>query len=294
MTRIVDLKSFVAVAEYGSLTQAARALKRPLQAVSRSLAALEAEVGIELIHRTTRQSTLSEAGRIFFLQIKPALSEIESAKSEAMDRRSAPSGTLRIGAPVLFGPDYLVPVIAGFMRENPQIEVELQLTDAFSDLADDRLDLVLRIADLPDSGLQGKRLGELRRVVFGSPAYFAQHGRPAHPSELKGHSCIVRTINDRSGQWKFRAEGKPLTVSVRGAFRTNTMTGVYSAVRSGIGLGYSPLWQIKRLVENDEVQIVLERFEPDPVPIHALWQENKFPPAKVRAFVDYLARQLRL
>ncbi|MHC1550844.1 LysR family transcriptional regulator [Phyllobacterium sp. K27] len=294
MGRIEDLEAFIAVAENGSLTGAARTLKRSLQAVSRSLAALEAEIGIELVHRTTRRSTLSEAGQTFFLRVKPALSEIESAKLEAVEQRAEPSGTLRIGAPVLFGPDYLVPVIAAFMQDYPRIEVELQLTDAFSDLAAENLDLVLRIADLPDSGLQGKRLGELRRVVFGAPAYFAQHGQPTHPSELKRHSCIVRTIDQQTGQWKFQVAGKPFTVPVRGPFRTNSMTAVYSAVKSGIGIGYSPLWQIKQLVDNGEVQIVLDKFEPKPVPIHALWQENQFPPAKVRAFVDYLAQLLQI
>lgn len=294
MSRIEDLEAFIAVAENGSLTGAARALNRSLQAVSRSLAALEAEIGIELIHRTTRRSTLSEAGQTFFLRVKSALSEIESAKLEAVERRTEPSGTLRIGAPVLFGPDYLVPVIAAFMHDYPRVQVELQLTDAFSDLAAENLDLVLRIADLPDSGLQGKRLGELRRVVFGSPAYFAQHGQPTHPSELKRHSCIVRTIDQQTGHWKFQIEGRAFTVPIRGAFRTNSMTAVYSAVKSGIGIGYSPLWQIKQLVDNGEVQIILDRFEPKSVPIHALWQENQFPPAKVREFVDYLTRLLRI
>ncbi|MGH6760830.1 MAG: LysR family transcriptional regulator [Phyllobacterium sp.] len=294
MNRIEDLEAFIAVAEYGSLTEASRRLARSLQAVSRSLSALEADIGIELVHRTTRRSTLSEAGLAFFARVKPALAEINEAKLEAVDRRSDPSGVLRVGAPVLFGPDYMIPIIAGFMRDYPRIEVELQLTDSFSDLAAERLDLVIRIADLPDSGLQGKRLGALRRVVFGAPTYFDQHGRPDHPMDLKQHSCMIRTIDQRSSHWKFQVAGKPLTVPVRGAFRTNTMTAVYSAVRSGLGLGYSPLWQIKQLVETGEVQIVLENFEPKPVPIHALWQENKLPPAKVRMFVDYLAKRLRL
>lgn len=294
MSRLADLEAFVAVAEYGSLTEAARKLGRSLQAVSRSIAALEASIGLELIHRTTRRSTLSEAGQAFFMRVKPALVNINEAKLEAADRLVQPSGLLRIGAPMLFGPDYLVPVIADFMRDYPRIEVDLQLTDSFADLAADGLDLVIRIAELPNSGLQGKRLGALRRVVFGAPAYFERHGRPAHPSELKDHSCIVRTIDERPGHWRFQSDERPFTVVVRGAFRANAMAAIYAAVRRGLGLGYSPLWQIKHLVEAGGVQIVLESFEPKAVPIHALWQENKFPPAKVRTFVDYLAKRLQL
>ncbi|WP_428697346.1 LysR family transcriptional regulator [Stappia sp.] len=294
MGRIEYLEAFVAVAEFGSLTEAARQLGRSLQAVSRSLATLEADVGIELIHRTTRHSSLSEAGHAFFLRVKPALAEIQEARREVSDRRIEPAGILRIGAPVLFGPDFLVPIIATFMQDYPQVEVELHLSDSFTDLAAEGLDLVIRIADLPDSGLQGKRLGALRRVIFGAPSYFARHGRPERPEDLRRHSCIVRTVDTRPGQWTFKVDGKVRSIKVRGRFRSNTMTAIYSAVKAGLGLGYSPLWQIGHLLEKGEVRLVLEEFEPTPVPIHVLWQENRLPPAKTRALVDYLATRLRL
>ncbi|MEZ2126541.1 MULTISPECIES: LysR family transcriptional regulator [unclassified Sinorhizobium] len=294
MSRLEDLETFLAVVEYGSLTEAARRLDRSLQAVSRSLATLEQDVGVQLVHRTTRQCTASEAGSAFYRRVKPAVAEILEAKLEANHRRSEPSGILRIGAPVLFGPDFLVPIIAEYMSVHPKVHVDLQLSDAFSDLAAEGLDLVVRIADLPDSGLQGKRLGALRRVVFGAPSYFARHGRPMHPFDLRRHSCIVRTVDHRPGQWSFQIGGKPRTVTVNGSFRANTMAAIYSAVSQGLGLGYSPLWQIKNLVATGAVEPVVEEFEPSPVPIHALWQENRLPPAKVRTFVDLLASRLKL
>lgn len=294
MARIEDLESFVAIAEAESLTRAARQLNRSLQTVSRSLATLEAEIGVQLVHRTTRRSSLSEAGQAYYRRIKPAVLEIREARLEAADRRVEPVGVLRVGAPVLFGPDFLVPIIAEFMARHPQVEVDLQLSDGFTDLTAEGLDLVVRIAELPDSGLQGKRLGALRRVVFGAPSYFARHGRPAHPAELREHACVIRTIDQRPSQWAFQIGGKKHAVGVRGSFRTNTMGAVYSAVSAGLGLGYSPLWQIRRLVQSGEVEIVLEAFEPRPVPVHALWQEGRFPPAKVRAFVDLLAARLKL
>ncbi|MGY6271404.1 LysR substrate-binding domain-containing protein [Achromobacter denitrificans] len=294
MSRLEDLEAFIHIAEAGSLTKAARRLDRSLQAVSRSLAALEEDVGVQLVHRSTRHSALSEAGEIFFRRIKPALAEIAEARLEVADRRTEPSGTLRVGAPTLFGPDFLVPVIAQYMGAYPQVEVDLQLTDSFADLSGDGLDLVVRIADLPDSGLQGRRLGTLRRVVFGAPSYFERHGRPAHPSELRQHACIVRTVGQSPGLWAFQIAGKRRNVGVRGTFRTNTMAAVYSAVSAGLGIGYSPLWQIRHLLDTGQVEVILEDFESKPVPIHALWQENRLPPAKVRAFVDYLATRLKL
>lgn len=294
MSRLEDLEAFVHIAEAGSLTKAARRLNRTLQAVSRSLAALEEDVGVQLIHRTTRQVALSEAGETFFRRVKPALEEIGEARLEVADRRTAPSGTLRVGAPILFGPDFLVPIIAEYMRAYPQVEVDLQLTDAFVDLSGAGLDLVVRIGDLPDSGMQGKRLGALRRVVFGARSYFEQHDRPMHPSDLRQHACLVRTVDQRSGQWAFQIDGKARNVGVRGPFRTNTMAAIYAAASAGLGIGYSPMWQIRHLLDTGQVETVLEDFEPKPVAIHALWQENRLPPAKVRAFVDYLAARLKL
>lgn len=294
MSRLEDLEAFIHIAETGSLTKAARGLNRSLQAVSRSLAALEEDVGVQLVHRSTRHCALSEAGETFFRRVKPAIAEIGEARLEVADRRTAPSGTLRVGAPILFGPDFLVPIIAEYMSTYPQVEVDLQLTDSFSDLSGEGLDLAVRIADLPDSGLQGRRLGTLRRVVFGARPYFEKHGRPAHPSELRQHACIVRTVDQRPGQWAFQIAGKQRTVGVRGPFRTNTMAAIYSAVSAGLGIGYSPMWQIRHLLDTGQVETILEDFEPKPVPIHALWQENRLPPAKVRAFVDFLATRLKL
>jgi DNA-binding transcriptional LysR family regulator len=201
---------------------------------------------------------------------------------------------VRIGAPVLFGPEFLVPMIAEYMSAYPSIEVDLQLSDAFVDLAAEGLDLVLRIADLPDSGLQAKRLGALRRVVFGAPSYFERHGRPEHPSDLRHHACLVRTIDQRPGQWSFLIDGKPRTITVSGSFRASTMAAIYSAASHGLGIAYSPLWQVRHLVDEGSIELVLKEFEPKPVPIHALWQENRFPPAKVRAFVDLLTVRLKL
>jgi DNA-binding transcriptional LysR family regulator len=181
MSRMDDFEAFIAIVEHGSLTAAARRLNRSLQSISRSLATLEESVGVELVHRTTRHSTPSEAGAVFFHRIKPAVDEINEAKLEAANQRSEPSGILRLAAPVLFGPAFLMPIVADYMRMYPRVEVDLQLSDAFVDLGAEGLDLAIRIGDLPDSSLRAKRLGALRRVVFGAPSYFSLHGQPPHP-----------------------------------------------------------------------------------------------------------------
>ncbi|MCA1440651.1 LysR family transcriptional regulator [Ensifer sp. IC4062] len=294
MDRLEDYEAFLAIVERGSLTTAARRLNRSLQSVSRSLAALEASVGVELVHRTTRRSTPSEAGMTFYQRIKPAIEELEQAKLEAASGRIQPSGILRLGAPVLFGPEFLMPIVARYMRRYPEVEVDLLLSDAFVDLAAENIDLVVRIGELPDSNLRARRLGKLRRVVFGAPSYLDRHGRPRHPSDLVNHHCILRNVGQRFGEWMFEIDGKPRAVRVTGPLRVDSMISIYAAVSQGLGLGYSPLWQIRRLVDDGRVEIVLDSFESVPVPIHALWKDGRSMPAKVRTFLDMLAADLDL
>ncbi|MBX5157550.1 MULTISPECIES: LysR family transcriptional regulator [unclassified Rhizobium] len=294
MKQLHDLEAYVAIVEYHSLTAAARELGKPLQSISRSLAALEQEVGVVLIHRSTRRLVPSEAGDAFYRRIKPAVEAIREGVLEATDRRLEPKGLLRIGAPVLFGPDFIVPMIADYMRRFRDVDVDLQLSDRFVDLSDERLDLVVRIGDLPDSSLQAKRLGALRRVVFASPGYLLARGRPASPKDLAAHDCLVRTVDRSPGEWVFQDDGKRRTIKVGGSFKSNSMTALYAAAVAGLGVGYSPLWQVKHLVDEGKLEVLLKEYEPAPVPIHALWQENRLPPAKIRSFLDVLSQNLQL
>lgn len=292
MERLYDLEAFLAVVEKGSLTGAARQLGRSLQAVSRSLATLEAAVGAELVRRTTRRSAPTEIGTAFYQRVKPAFGEIQEAKLEAANRRARPSGLLRIGGPVHFGPAYLVPVIAAFMDRHAEIEIDLKLSDRFVDLAAENLDMVVRIGDLPDSAMTARRLGDLRRVFFGAPAYFAAHGRPEGPADLARHQCIVRTIDEAVPAWPCRVNGRQKTVAVSGRFRTDSSAAMYGAVARGLGIGFTPLWQVRDLVDRGIVELVLTEHEPPTIPIHAVWHGSKRPLARARLFIDFLVEQL--
>lgn len=293
MDRIDDLEAFLAVVEEGGLSAAARRMRRSLQSVSRSLATLEQGVGIELVRRTTRQSAPTEAGLAFYRRIKPAVLEIRDARLEAANRGAEPSGSLRIGAPVMFTPTYLVPVVAAFMERYPQVEVDLRLSDQFVDVVDEGLDLAIRIGDLPDSGLKAKRLGDLRRVVYGAPAYFARHGRPQHPEDLARHQCIIRAADKNADTWPFQIDGKRRTVKVAGRFRADNTASTYVAATLGLGIGFTPLWQVRSLVDQGTLELVLVDFEPPKVPIHAVWPATKIPLAKTQLFVDFLAKRLK-
>ncbi len=288
-----DIEAFLAVIEAGSQTAAARRLGRSLQSVNRSLAALERSVGVELVRRTTRQSFATEAGLAFYRRVKPALAEIGEARAEAANRRARPSGLLRIAAPVLFGTTYVVPAIAEFMARYPRIETDLKVSDSPIDVVGDRFDLAVRIRELSDSSLKVRRLGDLRTVVYGTPGYFARHGRPVHPDDLTRHRCVLRSREVATDAWRFQVGGRRKMVRVSGGFRTDGTAAAHAAACSGVGLGYGPFWQIRDQVERGTVVLVLEQFEAPRVPIHVVFPPSRMPPAKTRLFVDLLAERLR-
>jgi DNA-binding transcriptional LysR family regulator len=293
MDRIEDFQAFVAVVERGSLTGAARQLGRSLQSVSRSLAALEREVGIELVRRTTRRSNPTEAGLAFHRRLNTALADIAAAKTEASNRRSEPAGLLRLTASHAFAPLYVVAAIAAFLQIHPKVSVELDLSDRYVDLVDEGFDLAIRIGEMPDSTLKARRLANLRRVVFASPAYFAKHGRPRRPDDLVHHQCIVRTAARDGEAWPFGGGPRIKTVKVAGRFRTSGAVAANEAAVQGLGIANAPLWQVRTLVDQGKLELALTRFEPPLVPIHVVWPATNVPAAKTQLFVDFLAARLK-
>lgn len=293
MDRIEDLQAFVAVVEHGGLTVAARHLGRSLQSVSRSLAAVEREAGVELVRRTTRRSAATDAGAAFQRRVAAALAELEAARAEVANARVEPRGLLRLTASTAFAPLYLVPAIGEFLARHPGVEVELDQSDGFTDLVGQGIDLAIRIGDLPDSGLKARRLADLRRVVFAAPAYFERAGRPRHPEDLANHECIVRTAARDGAAWPFLIEGKLHRVEVRGRFRTGGALAANAAAALGQGIANAPLWQVRSLVDAGTVELLLTRFEPPRVPIHAVWPATRLLAAKTQLFVDFLADRLR-
>jgi DNA-binding transcriptional LysR family regulator len=293
MNRIEDFQAFAAIVEKGSLTAAARQLGRSLQSVSRSLAGLEREVGVELVRRTTRRSSPTDAGVAFHRRLSAALAEIEAAKLETANRRVEAPGLLRIAGSSAFAPLYIVPALPAFLNAHPRVEVELDLSNGYVDLIGEGFDLAIRIGELQDSSLTARRLADARRVVFAAPSYFAKHGRPQRPDDLRDHECIVRTAARDGNAWPFKVDGRLKTVKVAGRFRSSGASAANEAAVQGLGIANAPLWQVRALVERGDVELGLTRFEPPPLPIHALWPATKVLPAKTQLFVEFLAGRMK-
>jgi DNA-binding transcriptional LysR family regulator len=291
--RIVDFQAFVAIVDKRSLTAAAKQLGRSLQSISRSLATLEGDLGVELIARTTRRSATTEAGLAFYRRVGAALSEIEAAKLETSNRRSEPVGLLRITCSTVFAPLYVVPAVCAFLESHPKVDIDLDMSDGYVDLISQGFDLAIRIGELPDSSLKARRLADLRRVVFAAPDYFAKHGRPKVPGDLAGHQCLVRTSARDSDAWPFLVGGRLKAVKVAGRFRSSGALAVNEAAVQGLGSANAPLWQVRALVDRGVVELVLTRFEPPRVPVHAVWPATRLLPAKTQLFLNYLAARLK-
>jgi DNA-binding transcriptional LysR family regulator len=292
VNRIEDFQAFAAIVDNGSLTAAARELGRSLQSVSRSLAAVERDVGVELIRRTTRRSSPTDAGLAFHRRLTAALAEIDAAKLEISNHRAEAIGLLRISGSSAFAPLYIVPALPAFLAAHPKVEVDLDLSDGYVDLVGEGYDLAIRIGELPDSSLKARRLANSRRVVFSTQSYFARHGKPRRPEDLARHECIVRTAAHDANAWPFNIDGRVKIVKVAGRFRTSGALAANEAAVCGLGIANAPLWQIRSLVDRGDVELVLTRFEPPPIPIHAVWPATRVLPARTRLFVEFLAGRL--
>ncbi len=292
MATLDQYRALVATIEAGSLTAAARRLGCSLQTVSRSLIGLEAELGVELVRRTTRRVQATATGLALAERMRAALRDIDEARSVAMRGATAIFGPFRIGGPVQFAPAYVVPAAAAFVERHPDVEVDLVLSNAVEDLIEGRLDMVVRIGDLPPSSLRARRLARLRRVVVASPRHLARHGRPTTPADLRRHPCVVRTFGPEGDLWPLTENGRLLKVPVAGRFRCNDSAGANAAIVEGLGVGLAPLWQVRAELDAGTLELVLPDHEPPPVPVHALWPGGGETPAATRAFVETLQRRL--
>jgi DNA-binding transcriptional LysR family regulator len=289
MANLSDYRAFVAVIECGNLSAAARHLRRSVQAVSRTLAALEREVGVELIKRTTRRASPSDAGRTFYDLIKKALTDIDQAHTELVPHGARVEGTLRVGCSTQFTPVYVVPVVANFMKEYPDVNVELVINDHHADMVEDGLDVAVRLGALSQNSLKARQLGSLRQIVCGAPSYFQEFGRPQTPADLARHACVVRLSSPEPTRWLFQHDGEHYQAEIRGRFSANNFAACNAAVINGLGIGLSPHWLLRDALELGQVEEVLTQFHAPRMPVFITWPPSAKLPARTRAFIDFLA-----
>ncbi|MDE1197163.1 MAG: LysR family transcriptional regulator [Pseudomonas sp.] len=294
MNRLDAMSIFIAVADAGSLTAAARRLGMPLATVSRKVAELESHLNTRLLHRTTRQLSLTEAGSSYVAACRRILEDIGEAERAATGENAAPKGELVVTAPVVFGRLHVVPVIAEFLAHYPEINISLMLTDRVVHLMEEHGDVALRIGDLPDSSLMATQVGKVRRVVCASPSYLSNRGVPTTPDDLVGHDCITFEVLESKRAWVFGSGRAQVSVPVRARLAVNTAEAAIAASALGVGLIRVLSYQVEDAVRGDALRVVLESFESEPLPVSLVHKGQTPLPLKLRAFLDFVAPRLRI
>ncbi len=292
MSRFHAMQVFVKVAETSGFAEAARQLNMSPPAVTRAVASLEDHIGARLFTRTTRMVKLTEAGTRYFDDCRRILADVAEAEAAAAGSYAKPSGVLTVTASVLFGQEYITPILAEYCDLHPEVNVRALFVDRITNMVDEGIDVGIRIGDLPDSSFSAIRVGAVRRVVCGAPAYFEQHGVPKHPSDLAKHKIIVSSASWASLDWRFGGAQKPV-VRIAPRLSFNTYGAVLQAAMLGWGLARPLSYQIGRALLDGDLQIVLSEFEDAPLPVHVVHPEGRRASAKVRAFVDLAVDRLR-
>jgi DNA-binding transcriptional LysR family regulator len=293
MDRFESMSTLLAAVEGGSISAASRKLGMPLATVSRKVSELEAHLRTRLINRTSRRLMLTDAGRSYVAACKRILEDIGEAERAAAGEYMAPRGDLTVAAPIVFGRLHVLPVAIEFLKAYPDIDIRVALADRVVNLQEDDIDLAIRIGDLPDSSLVATRVGSIRRVVCGSPAYFAQRDTPKNPGELSTHDCITFDALMSPDAWKFAVGKSTVSVAIHSRLIVNTAEAAIDAAIAGIGITRVLSYQVASALRAGTLALALREFEPKPWPVSLVYAGQGLLPLKLRAFLDFAAPRLK-
>jgi len=289
MTEIGAIPVFVAVAENGSFAATARKLGITKSAVSKRVGGLEAHLGAQLFHRSTRSISLTEAGEIYLAHAIQALGSAQEAEDAVAALQGDPIGHLKVSAPMSFGQLHVAPAIPEFLRLHPGITLELSMDDRFVDLVDSGMDLALRAGTLLDSALIVRKLAPIHSVIVATPSYLDRAGAPLHPQDLMNHDCLHYAYSRDPLEWKFVGDDGEIAVRTKGRFRVNNSEALCTTLIAGLGIGRLPTFIAGAHLAAGRLQRVLPNFLMPEQALYAVFPERQHVPAKVRAFVEYFA-----
>lgn len=283
---------FSKVVQAGSLSAAARELGVSTAVVSRTLAALEAHLGVRLINRTTRSLHLTDEGATYYETSQRILAEIDEADAAVTSRRVEPQGVLKVALPASFGNQHIAPLIPRFALRYPKVELALSLSDRSINLIEEGFDLAVRIAELKDSSLAARKLAPNRRVVCASPAYLREHGEPKTPHDLAKHNCLIASWEQGFAMtWEYKSPvGKRCTVRVTGRYACDNWEVLRDWAVAGLGVALKSTWDVRKQIEDGSLVPLMPGYDfGTDVGIYAVYPHRRHLPAKTRAFIDFLA-----
>ncbi|TAL92576.1 MAG: LysR family transcriptional regulator [Paraburkholderia sp.] len=292
MDRFHELNAFIAVAEAGGFSAAARRTGESQSAISKAIGALEKRLGVMLFNRSTRSVTLTDQGQRYYDRTKPLVDEMDEADSELSSSTLNTSGLIRIAASATFGRLHVLPLIPELLSLTPGLEVDLVLSDFVRDMVDDRIDLAIRVGPVDDPDAVVRRVASTPLVCVGSRGYFEQHGIPRTPAELVDHNCLLYGGLTESSNWPFAGPEGRFSVSVRGNLSSNSVETIRAGVLAGVGIGLFARVSLADELRHPDVITVLDEFISEVRDVSLIWPKRRFVPARVRRATEFFAKAL--
>ena len=293
MDKLRGMETFITVVESGSFTGAAARLEMSAVMVGKYIQLLETQLGTRLLERNTRRQSLTDAGRVFYDEAKRVLEQVSIAESSVERLRAAPAGTLRISAPTSFGGCVIAPLTATFLQAWPEVRVELDLTNRMVDMVNEGFDLAIRIGDIRNDDLVAKYLCPYRMVICAAPDYLARHGMPQTPADLVDHLCLSHTVWTARNEWRLPGVEGDVRWKRDAILRCNDGYGLRTAAVAGAGLLLQPEVLVAEELANGRLIRVLEKYTPEPRPVHMLWRQDLRPLPKLTHYIEHILQGIR-
>ncbi|MFD2179460.1 LysR family transcriptional regulator [Veronia pacifica] len=282
------VNEFVAVAEAGSFTKASERVGASTAHVSRQISLLEERLNVRLFMRTTRSVSLTPEGRAYYQHCRVLVEGLKEAETMLSDLKETPSGSIKMTAPVTYGEQVVMPMVVEYMRQYPDVSIEVVLSNKPLDLVETGCDIAIRLGRLTDSSMVAKKLATRRLITCASPHYLAQRGTPHTISELDLHNCLCGYRE----YWRFRENGTERNIRVSGSLRCNSGLALCDAAKNSLGIIQLPDYYVDSAIQSGELTHVLQSYQDDEEGIWALFPHRRLQPRRVRALVDFFAQRL--
>jgi DNA-binding transcriptional LysR family regulator len=289
MAYLDDIRIFVKVAQFESITRAARSLGMPISTVSRRLSVLESGLGVSLLRRTTRRVTLTAQGREYFNQCQEPLDLLQEAEQVLTRAQKRPEGLLRITVPVVLSQESLFNFISAFMKDHARVRVELVVTNVLLDLIAENIDVAIRVGELQDSSVVARRLGTNVYYLVAAPEYLKGRTLPAEPTDLKVHECVMFNAKHNERDWDLVSGRRKVKVHVSGPVASRDINSASAFVHRGHGIGLAPSTYCDEAIAKGKLVRLLPKWTSSPIPVFALYSSRKFLPLRLSVFLEALA-----
>ncbi len=291
MDKLTSMRAFARVVDTGSFSEAARSMRLSRSAISKYILDLEADLGVQLLHRTTRSAAPTDNGRLYYERCVAILADIDEAELTVSQHQAAPRGTLRVNAPMSFGTLHLGKAIAPFLAKYPELSIHLILSDQQIDTVQEGFDLTIRIADMSDSSLIARRIVPANRILCASPAYLEAHGAPKHPNDLRTHALLSYDYLGTGAQWKLTGKDGDHWLNVRARLVSNNAEVLRDAAIGGEGIALLPTFIAGPALRSGALHSVLTSYRAPQLSVCALYPPTRHVSMKVRAFIDFLVER---